>query len=232
MENNMLNNRRRIEEKMNNLYDDPITSSSYRSEKDKEKLQLRKNKIFNILFSKRKEVFKNDEMNNSIKDIKLIDINQLKCDEEIKKDVNNYIKTKFNIKNWFKYIFSSDKNDIQVSLFLIQSYIELQIYEVNEEKRILSRNNTELIKRLCQLLLNDDIKIMYTAAICITNLTFFPKNIENRIYSEENLDTILKFFNIFSNNLSSLGYKPLFLFLNISTNMDVRIYLIKHSFLI
>lgn len=226
----MSNNRRRIEEKMNNLYDESITSESYRSEKVKEKLQLRKNKIFNILFSKRKEVFKNDEI-NSINDIKLIDINKLNCDEEIKKDVINYIKTKFNIKNWFKYIFSSDKNDIQVSLYLIVKFIELQIYEKKEENRQLSRNNSELIKRLCQLLLNDDIKIMYNAAICLTNLTFFPKNIENRIYSEENLDTILKFFNIFSNNLTSFGYKPLFLFLNISTNMDVRIYLIKHSFL-
>ena len=226
----MHNFRRRIEEKMNN-YDDTITSSSYREEQLKGKLQLRKNKIFNLLFSKRKEVFKNDnldEINDNIK----IDINKLNCDEEIKKDVDNYLKNKFNITKWFKYIFSSNKNDIQVSLFLLNRYIELQSTEIKEEKkRKLARNNTELIKRLCDFLLNDDIKIMYNATSCLTNLTFFPTHIENIIYSEVNLEKILKFFIIFSNRITYVGFKPLYLFVNISTNNDVKIYLIKHSFL-
>lgn len=227
----MSNNRRRIEEKMNNLYDDPITSSSYRLEKDKEKLQLRKNKIFNILFSKRKEIFKNDDK-NIINDIRTIDIRKLNCDEIIKKDVNTYIKTQFNIKNWFKYLFSSNKNDVLVSIFLIQKYIELQIEEIKDEnKRKLSRNDTELIQRLCEYLLNEDIKIKYSAAACLTNLSFFPKNIENRIYAETNLEKIMKFFEIFTNDIKFLGCEPLLLFINISYNMDVKIYLIKNSFL-
>ena len=62
MDKKMFNNRRKIEEKMNN-YDDSISSNSYRSEQLKEKLELRKNKVFNILFSKRKEIFKNDHKN-------------------------------------------------------------------------------------------------------------------------------------------------------------------------
>ena len=155
----------------------------------------------------------------------------MNCDEEIKKNIENYIKTKFDIKNWFKYLFSKNKNDIQVALVLIRTFIELQLTQIEESKRALSRNNTELIQRLCDYLLYDDLKIVYYSCACLTNLTIFPKNIENRIYSERNLEKINKFFNIIAKNISLYGSESLTLFINITTNEDVVIYLIKNSFL-
>lgn len=225
----MSENRNKIQEKMNNYLDDEITSLNYRSEQMKEKLQLRKKKIFDILISRRKEAFLNDNINDSLIEI---DINKINCDEEIKIDVNNFIKRKFKIKNWFKYLFSSNKNDNKLALFLIRKYIELQIKEIEDiNNRKLSRNDTELIQRLCDNLLNDDIKIIYNSCACLTNLTLFPINIENRIYSERNLEKIVKFFNVLANNISLLGHKSLFLFYNICFNENVKIYLIKNSFL-
>ena len=229
MEENMPN-KSKFYEKMDTYYDEPITSSNYKQEQTREQLQLRKNKIFNLLFSKRKTAIKND-YTNTINDCRTIDIKSLNCNDEIKNDPEKYIRTKFDIKNWFKYFFSSNKNDILVSLYLFEKYIELQVNEIDEDKRILSRNNTELIQRMCDYLLNDDIKIIYNSCACLTNLTTFPKNIENRIYSEKNLEKILKFFNVISNNITSLGYETLFLFTNICLNDDVKIYLVKNSFL-
>ena len=169
---------------------------------------------------------------NNINDSRKIDINSLNCDNEIKKDVDNYIKTKFNIKNWFKFLFSSNINDNMLSLFLIEKYINLQVLEIKDpNKRKLSRNDTELIQKLCNNLLSDNIKIIYNSCSCLTNLTFFPKNIENRIYHEKNLEKILQFFDVLSKNITMLGYEPLKLFSNICHNEDVKIYLIKHSFL-
>ena len=227
----MTNNKSKFYEKMDIYFDESNTCSNFHEEQTKEKLQLRKNKIFSLLFSKRKELIKKD-YNNSINDSRSIDIKSLNCDEEIKKDPENYIRTKFDIKKWFKYFFSSNKNDILVSLFLIGKYVELQLLEIKDEKkRKLSRNDTELIQHLCDNLLNDDIKIIYNSCTCLTNLTLFPTNIENRIYSEINLEKILKFFNVLSNNLTSLGYETLYFFNNICFNHNVKIYLVKHSFL-
>ena len=231
MEENMPSNKTKFYEKMDIYFDESNTSSNFHEEQNKEKLQLRKNKIFNILFSKRKELIKKN-YNNDINDSRSIDIKSLNCDEEIKKDPDTYIRTKFDIKKWFKYFFSSNKNDILVSLFLIDKYVGLQLLEIKDEKkRKLSRNDTELIQHLCDNLLNDDIKIIYNSCTCLTNLTLFPANIENRIYSERNLEKILKFFNVLSNNLASLGYEALYFFINICFNHDVKIYLVKHSFL-
>jgi hypothetical protein len=222
-------NKSKFYEKMDIYFDAPTTSSNYKEEQTKEKLQLRKNKIFNLLFTKRKELITNDN-ENTINDCRKIDIKSLNCEEEIKNDPVKYIKTKFDIKTWFKYFFSSNKNDNLVSLFLIRKYIELQM-EIKEDKRRLSRNDTELIQRLCDNLLNDDIKIIYNSCVSLTNLTLFPKHIEDRIYSEKNLEKILKFFNVLSNNIAMLKYDSLFLFVNICFNNNVKIYLVKHSFL-
>jgi hypothetical protein len=222
-------NKSKFYEKMDIYFDAPTTSSNYKEEQTKEKLQLRKNKIFNLLFTKRKELITNDN-ENTINDCRKIDIKSLNCEEEIKNDPVKYIKTKFDIKTWFKYFFSSNKNDNLVSLFLIRKYIELQM-EIKEDKRRLSRNDTELIQRLCDNLLNDDIKIIYNSCVSLTNLTLFPKHIEDRIYSEKNLEKILKFFNVLSNNIAMLKYDSLFLFVNICFNNNVKIYFVKHSFL-
>ena len=220
-----------IEEKMKYFLDEDVTSSSYHIEQTNEKLQLRKKKIFNILFSKKKDIFKSDNK-DIINDPRKIDINSLNCDEEIKKDVNNYIKTKFEIKNWFKYFFSSNKNEIYLSLYLIKKFIEFQILEFKDKKqRKLSRNDTELIQRLCDNLLSVDIKIIYESCACLTNLALFPRHIEKRIYTERNLEKILKFFDVLSKNLAILGYEPLLLFSNICVNEEVQIYLVKNSFL-
>ena len=227
----MMEPKNKIDEKMKIYLNDEITSSSYQYKKFQDKLTLRKKKIFNILFSKKKDIFKNDNLNN-INDSRKIDINSLNCDNEIKKDVDNYIKTKFNIKNWFKFLFSSNINDNMLSLFLTEKYINLQVLEIKDQnKRKLSRNDTELIQKLCNNLLSDNIKIIYNSCSCLTNLTFFPKNIENRIYHEKNLEKILQFFDVLSKNITMLGYEPLKLFSNICHNEDVKIYLIKHSFL-
>ena len=224
------NKRNGIQQIIDEQYNDSFNTSNYKEEQYQIRTELRKNRIFNILLSKRKIAFKNNEVNKP-NDPRKIDINTLNCDEEIKQNVENYIKTKFNIKNWFKYLFSKNKNDIQVSLFLIRNFIELQLTQIEESKRNLSRNNTELIQRLCEYLLYDDLKIVYYSCACLTNLTIFPKSIENRIYTEKNLEKIIKFFNIITKNISMYGVESLTLFVNITTNEDVIIYLIKNSFL-
>ena len=227
----MEENENKIEKKMKIFLDDEISSLSYQSEQIKEKINLRKKKIFKILFSKKRDIFKIDNK-DTINDSRRIDINSLNCDEEIKKDAIKYIKTKFEIKNWFKFFFSSNKNEIYLSLFLINKYIENQILEIKDQaKRKLSRNDTELIQRLCDNLLSDDIKIIYDSCACLTNLALFPKNIEKRIYSERNLEKILKFFDVLSKNIAILGHEPLLLFSNICVNEEVQIYLVKNSFL-
>ena len=215
----------KIQEKMEIYFDESINSENYKEEQTKDRLNLRKNKIFNTLFAKRKETFvtKFNSPNE-------IDINQLQCDEEIKKDVEKYLKTSYDIKKWFKYIFSSNKNEIYVSLYLLKTYIELQILGLKEKQRMLSRNDTELIQKLVDNLLSDDLKISYNSCACLTNLTLFPINIEKRIYSQRNLEKILKFFDILEKNISLYTHLALLLFLNISTDDDTKLYLIKNNF--
>ena len=215
----------KIQEKMEIYFDESINSDNYKAEQTKERLNLRKNKIFNTLFAKRKETFVT-KFNGPNE----IDINQLQCDELIKKDVEKYLKTNYDIKKWFKYIFSSNKNEIYVSLVLLRTYIELQLIDLEEKKRMLSRNDTELIQKLVDNLLSDDVKISYYSCACLTNLTLFPINIEKRIYSQRNLEKILKFFDILEKNISLYTYKALLLFLNISTNDDTKLFLIKNNF--
>ena len=215
----------KIQEKMEIYFDESINSDNYKAEQTRERLNLRKNKIFNTLFAKRKETFvtKFNSPNE-------IDINQLQCDEEIKKDVEKYLKTSYDIKKWFKYIFSSNKKEIYVSLYLLKTYIELQILGLKEKQRMLSRNDTELIQKLVDNLLSDDLKISYNSCACLTNLTLFPINIEKRIYSQRNLEKILKFFDVLEKNISSYTHLALLLFLNISTDDDTKLYLIKNNF--
>ena len=47
----------KIQEKMEIYFDESINSDNYKAEQTKERLNLRKNKIFNTLFAKRKETF-------------------------------------------------------------------------------------------------------------------------------------------------------------------------------
>ena len=213
-------------EKMDAYFDESINSNSYRQEQTKERLNMRKQKVFNLLFSKRKDYF-----HNNVNGPNEIDINSLKCNESIKQDVNEYLKTEYDIKTWFKFIFSSNKNNVYLALFLLRRYIELQILEIKEDKRVLSRNDTELIQKLVDYLLNDDLRISYNSCACLTNLTLFPIHIEKRLYTDKNLEKILHFFNMITKNISAYTYKTLLLFMNISTNQDVKVYLMKHDFI-
>lgn len=216
----------KIQEKMENYFDESINSENYLTEQAKEKLNRRKNKVFNILFSKRKE-----GLESAVNGPNEIDINKLNFDKISKDDVDNYLKTKYEIKQWFKYIFSNKKNEKYLGLYLLRRYIELQVLELDENKRKLSRNDTELIQKLADYLLNDDLKIAYNSCACLTNLTLFPIHIENRIICERNLEIYLKFFNLITKDISSYTYKTLLLFLNIATNDDVKLYLIKNNFI-
>ena len=44
----------KIQEKMDAYFDESINNSSYRQEQIKDRLNMRKQKVFNLLFSKRK----------------------------------------------------------------------------------------------------------------------------------------------------------------------------------
>ena len=226
MEEKIQNFKNRFRERMGNHFEESINSDDYQSEQNEEKLSLRKKKIFDILLSKRKE-----NLEKQIKDSHEININELNCDDIIKKDVNEYIKTIYDVKKWFKYLFSSNKNDVYVALFLLRRYVELQLNDLDFEKRMLSRNDTELIQKLCEYLLNDDLKIAYNSCAILSNLTSFPKNIEKRIYSEKNIQNILKFYYLVINNISSYSEKTLILILNVAYDKDMKIYLIKHNFM-
>ena len=215
----------KIQEKVEHYFDESINIGDYQSEQKKELLNRRKNKVFDLLFSKRKE-----GMESVVKGPNEIDINDLEFLNINKDDIDTYLKTDYNIKTWFKFIFSSNKKQVYEGLYLLRRYIELQVLELNENKRCLSRNDTELIQKLADYLLNDDIKIAYNSCACLTNLTFFPLHIEKRIYSEKNLEKYLKFFDKISKDISSYSYKSLLLFLNISTNEDVKINLIRNNF--
>ena len=219
-------NKSKINEKVDDYFEESINFSNFKSQQMKDKLNLRKNKIFNKLFNKRKENFE-----NNIKGPHEIDINSLNLDENIKKDIDNYLKNNYEIKKWFKYIFSSNKNEVYVALYLLNRYIELQIIELKIKERLLSRNDTELIQKMADNLLSDDLKISYISCKILTNLTSFPTYIENRIYSEKNLEKYLKFFERVVKDISLYTPKALILFNNISTNDNVKIYLIKHNFI-
>ena len=141
-------NKNKIQEKMDAYFEESINSSSYRQEQIKERLNMRKQKVFNLLFSKRK-----DYLQSPVNGQNEIDINSLNCPEDIKKNVNDYLKSGYDIKQWFKYIFSTNKNHIYVALYLLRRYIDLQLLELEGKKRMLSGNDTELIQKLVDRIL-------------------------------------------------------------------------------
>ena len=94
----------KINEKADDYFEESINFSNFKSQQTKDKLNLRKNKIFNKLFAKRKENFE-----NNIKDPNEIDINSLNCDESIKKDANYYVKNNYDIKNGLNIYFHQTK---------------------------------------------------------------------------------------------------------------------------
>ena len=174
------------------LLEDKDDQESFKNYQENNKLSLRKKHIFNTLFSKRQSMYMETTLLNNKY---IIDVKSISIDEEIKTNPELYIKTKFDIKFWFKYLFSENLNQIKAALYMIELFIRMQIKEINIQKRVLSRNDTELINRLCDYLNHKDLQIVYYALISLINLTLFPKHIEARIKTERNINIILQFFN-------------------------------------
>ena len=196
---------------------------SYRDWQEKDKLSLRKNQIFDKLFTKRKLFAKQEEQN---KGKYIINISSISTNPEIITNAELYIKTKFDIKNWFPYIFSKNIIQIKESLYLIDLYVRLQLDEIQDENRALSRNNYELINCLCQYLNHTDKQIAFYSCRIIANLTYFPYNIEKLIYSEKNLKQILFFIN---NNNFGFGYEIICLLINCCANINVAKFFVDNK---
>lgn len=225
----------------NGFIESPLTSSEQNNSLQEEKLSLRKKKIFDSLLSKRKAQFSSNKSNinnntiintsNNNSSKKEIDISSLQCSEEIKSNIEKYLKEKYIVKSWFKYLFSKNINNIKVSLFLIRKFTSLQIQEIPDiNRRTLSRNNTELINGLCSYLLHEDKQIAYESCWCLTNITWFPQPIENRIYLESNFEILFKFFIRLINDIQYFQHESLSLIINIAANEKICDYFIKNRF--
>ena len=209
--------------KLFNMYNDIDTKESFKNWQEKDKLTLRKKHIFDTLATKRQLMSKLNEKQLSKYSI---NINEISKNDEIKNNPELYIKSKFDIKKWFKYLFSSNINEVKEALFLIELYIYLQVNELPIEKRILSRNDTELINCLCDYLNHTDKQIVFYACCCLINLSFFPKHIESRLYTDRNLNKVMTFLN---NNDFSFGHYLLYLLINYNNFPKGRKYCVDHG---
>lgn len=212
----------RAQNKLKELNDDHY-KQSFKNWQENDKLTLRKNRIFEALLSKRIYISKKEEFEKSKY---IINIKEISDNEEIKSNPELYIKTKFDIKCWFKHLFSNNIIKIKEALFIIELFIRLQIQQLDLEKRILSRNDVELINCLCDYLLHQDKQIAFYACCCISNLTFFPRHIEIKIYTERNLGKIMTFFNT---NDFNFGHELINLVTNCNTNKNQRKYFVDHG---
>lgn len=204
------------------IFDDNDDKDSYKTWQEKNKLSLRKKHIFNILLSKRKPIFMADIQESKY----TINIKNISTNEELIINPELYIKTKFDIKHWFKYLFSKNINEIKEALFIIELYIWMQVKEITFEKRVLSRNDTDLINVLCDYLNNEDFQISFYALKCLTCLYFFPDHILARINSERNMKKIMEFFNKKDFNF---GHQILYLLINCNTERNQRIFFVNHG---
>ena len=195
----------------------------FRESQEKEKLTLRKNKLFDKLFTKRKLNLTIEEQN---KNKNKINIESISGNQEIISNPELYIKTKFDIKNWFIFLFSKNIYQTKEALFLIELFVRKQNDELPQERRVLSRNNYELINCLCQYLNHTDKQIAYYSCLIITHLTFFPYHIEKLIYSEKNLHEINLFFN---SNDFTIGYEMICLLINCCANPKIRKYFVDNK---
>ena len=178
-----MNNKDNVEDKEKALF---------RAWQEKDKLTLRKNKIFSELFTKRKLLSIKEEQNKSKY---LINISIISQNQEIISNPELYIKNKFDIQNYFPYLISENILQIKEALYLIDLYINLQIKEIPIEKRSLSNFDNELINCLCHYLNHIDKQIAYYSCRILSELGYFDKSIEKFIYSEKNLNEILMFYN-------------------------------------
>ena len=164
-----------------------ITNESLKASFLSHKLSLRKEKVQIKLMTKRAFESVPEESYQ-------INVSELNLSEEIKQDVKGYIKTKFDVKSIFNLLFSKDVIEIKTALYLLNVYVTCQIVELPLEKRFLSRNDYDLVNKLCSLLICPEPKIKYDASSCLINITNFPEKIENRVYTQNNLKYIFDFF--------------------------------------
>ena len=204
------------------VLDDIDDKESYKKWKENDKLTLRKKHIYNALFSKRQSFFLAEIPENKYS----INFNIISKNEEIKNNPELYIKTKFDIEQWFKFLFSQNQNEIKEALYIIELYIIMQVKEISLEKRVLSRNDTELINGLCDYLNHQDLQISFNSLYCLTYLNFFPDNIQEIIGLERNLDKIMEFFNKTDFNF---GHLILLLLINCNIQNNQRKYFVDHG---
>lgn len=195
----------------------------FRAWQEKDKLSLRKNKIFNQLFTKRKLLTLKEEQSKSKY---LINISSISTNQELISNPEIYIKTKFEIQNYFPYLISQNIRQIKEILYLIDLYINLQINEIPIEKRALSNNDYELINCLCHYLNHSDKQIAFYSCRILSELGYFNNSVEKMIYSEQNLKEILMFFN---NNNFEFGTDFISLLINCCNNSDVRKFFVDNK---
>ena len=183
------------------------------------KLSLRKSKLENKIMAKRTMSFC-QEINHQIY------LSELNFPEEIAKDVNTYIRTKFDIKSIFNYLFSEDLLQIKRAIYLLRVYIVLQVTELPEEERFLSRNDFDLVNKLCSFLTCPDLQLQYEASWCLTNICVFPQKIEQRLFTEQNLQLISDF--IFHSE-KDLFVNATYLLINVSSSKKQKEYFITKN---
>ena len=183
------------------------------------KLSLRKEKLENKIMSKR-TMSLCQELNHQIY------LSELNFPEEVAKDVKNYIRTKFDIKSIFNFLFSEDLLQIKRAIFLLRVYIVLQVTELPEEKRFLSRNDFTLVNKLCSFLTCPDLQLQYEASWCLTNICVFPEKVEQRLFTDTNLQLIAEF--IFHSE-KDLFVNATYLLLNISAKKKQKEYFINQN---
>ena len=176
-------------EMRNNTFKSLFNKNDFYKHTINTQLTLRKKKLQENLMSKRLILSEKEINENSL----AVDINKLYAPENLKKNYEIILKTTYEIKQYLPQLFGLNLNDKKLALFLLRNFIILQIKELPYEKRKLSNNDEDLFKGLCNLLFDKDFQVKYEVSWCLINIPLFPKVIENKLYSEENLNNILNF---------------------------------------
>ena len=176
-------------EMRNNIFKSLVTQNEFYTNTINTQLTLRKQKIQENLMSKRLILSEKEINENSL----AVDINKLNAPENLKKNYEIILKTTYEIKQYLPQLFGLNLNDKKLALFLLRNFIILQIKELPFEKRKLSNNDEDLFKGLCNLLFDKDFQVKYEVSWCLINIPLFPRVIENKLYSDENLNVILNF---------------------------------------
>ncbi len=207
-------------EMRNKLFKSNIKINNFSNQPINTQLTLRKQKLDEKIMSKRLKFI--EENNNPLS----IDINKLNVPEDLKQNYITFLKTNYEIKTYLHQLFGSDLNDKKLALFLLRNFIILQITELPFEKRKLSRNDRDLFKRLCDLLYDQDLQVKYEVSWCLINISLFPKVVEYKLYTEENLNKILDFI---LNTDEHFIINSIFMLRNFSTNDSNRHFFINNG---